>query len=228
MSTIPFPEADPLRGAAPGPAPQDAPNTGLRGWIVKVTGVLLVVPALLNAGYDIYATALELPRNDAERANEQLFRKYFNKPPLAVMPVPVRTAVGTTDVRFSIYEEGEVYVEFGGRSQWFPFPRAERPDRLSWLPLGAAHAQGASPPVVRRPSIASQQDVIRGSELTRSTVYADGTTERRKIDIRTGTTLQLDKGRVAADHIPSLRAAPRVMRVDPVDIRSLQESAAGG
>lgn len=228
MSTVPFPDAGPLRGAAPSPAAPDAPPTGLKGWIVKATGVLLVIPALLNAGYDIYATAAQLPRTDAERTNEQLFRKYFNKPPLAVMPVPVKTGLGTTDARFSVYEEGEVYVEFGGRSQWFPFPRADAAQRLGWLPMGAALAQAVPVPAPQRPAIASQQGAISGSVLTRSTVYVDGTTERRTIDIRSGATLRLDTGKVSADRIPSLSAAPQIMRVDPVDVRKLKGMAQGG
>lgn len=227
MSTVPFPDPGPLGGAAPRTAMQGTPPGGLKGWIVKATGVLVVLPALLNAGYDVYATAMKLPRTDAERANEQLFRKYFNKPPLAVMPVPVRNGLGTTDARFSVYEEGEVYVEFGGRSQWFPFPRADAPQRLGWLPMGAAHAQSAQP-TAQRPAIASQQGAISGNVLTRSTVYTDGTTERRTIDIRSGATLRIDTGKVSADHIPSPTSAPQLRRVDPVDVRKLRGLDAGG
>ena len=59
----------------------------VRSNVLAATGVLLVVPALLNAGYDIYAAAMKLPRTETERTNDALFRKYFNKPPVAVMPV---------------------------------------------------------------------------------------------------------------------------------------------
>ena len=36
-------------------------SLGLKGWIVKITGVLVVLPALLNAGYDVYAAAAKVP-----------------------------------------------------------------------------------------------------------------------------------------------------------------------
>src|SRR5215831_7175778 len=52
-------------------------------------------------------------RSESERINVELFKKYFNKQPVTVLPVPIKRSNGTVDVRFSIYDEGDVYVEIG-------------------------------------------------------------------------------------------------------------------
>ncbi len=46
-----------------------------RAWIAGLTGVLVVVPALINAGIDIYAAFAKLPKTEAERATVELFKK---------------------------------------------------------------------------------------------------------------------------------------------------------
>src|SRR5438105_8776000 len=99
------------------------PGTGLKTWILGATAVLVVLPAMINAGVDVYKVVLNIPTSDSERVNAELFKKYFNKPAVTSFPVPIKNSVGVVEVRFSIYEEGDVFVEFGKNSQWFPFPR---------------------------------------------------------------------------------------------------------
>ena len=157
--------------------------------IVAVTGVLLVVPALLNAGVDIYASAAKLPRSDAERQNIELFRKYFGKAPLVVNALPIRSAMGVVEVKFEVYEEGEIHVEYGNNSQWFRLPAPEKPTRYglaNFLP--SAMAQGA-PAMVAAPAGANvlrQSERLEGNTLTRSRELAGGDIERVQFDIRTG------------------------------------------
>jgi hypothetical protein len=195
---------------------------GLKGLIVKTTGVLLVVPALLNAGYDVYAAALKLPRTDAEKVNSEMFRKYFNKAPLATLPVPVKSSLGTVDARFAIYEEGEIYVEFGKHSQWFQFPRSDQPKKAAFSLFSSAFAQ-ASPriDVPQQNPVASQKESISGGVLMRSRIYADGTTEQRKIDLRSGATLSVDFGKIPKESVPAQSWSSQTMRVDPLDLRQL-------
>ena len=89
-----------------------------KDWIVGLTAVLVVLPALINAGIDVYKAALNIPKTDAEQVNIELFKKYFNKPPVAAFRVPIKYSLGTAEAKFSIYEEGDVFVEYGSSSQW--------------------------------------------------------------------------------------------------------------
>lgn len=197
-------------------------RSDLKALVAKATGVLLVVPALINAGYDVYATALKLPRTDAEKVNTEMFKKYFNKAPLATLPVPVKSSVGTVDARFAIYEEGEIYVEFGKFSQWFPFPRAGQPKREFSL-LSSAFAQTqARVDLPAQGGIASQRESISGGVLVRSRIYADGTTEQRKIDLRSGATLGVEFGKVARESVPSPSSSPKTMKIEPIDLSNLR------
>jgi hypothetical protein len=201
-------------------------NEGFRGWIIKATGVLVVVPALLNAGYDVYAAAAKLPRTDAEKINAELFKKYFNKSPLASVPVPVKNSVGTVEAWFSIYEEGEIYLEFGKNSQWFPFPKNSDSNRASFSFFPVAQAQISRIPVDsgRANSILTQKEEMSGAILTRSKIFSDGSTEERKIDIRTGETVNIERGRLPTSAIiPKASIPPASIKIDPVDLEALRK-----
>lgn len=206
-------------------APADlAGNWGtVRGWIVKATAVLVVLPALLNAGYDVYAAAMQLPRTDAERVNSDLYRKNFNKAPVATVPVPIKNDLETVDVKFAIYEEGDVLVEFGKSSQWFTFPKANGTKRVSMSLLPSAFAQTPNSRPNSPAAIASQTETLSGSTLLRSRIYQDGRTETRKIDIRTGDTLEVHAGEISKDRIPVGNKTPPAFKIDTIDLQKLRK-----
>lgn len=207
----------------PPPGVAAAPASDLKALVAKVTGVLLVVPALINAGYEVYAAALKLPRTDAEKVNTAMFKKYFNKAPLATLPVPVKSSVGTVDARFAIYEEGEIYVEFGKLSQWFPFPRVDQPKTAGFSLFSRAFAQSAPPAdLLGRNVIATQHESIYGSTLVRSRTYVDGTTEQRQIDLRSGSTLSVNFGKVNKESVSVQAPSPELMRIEPIDLNHLR------
>lgn len=109
------------------PAPEKpTPFSHMKGWLTGLVGVLVVLPSLINAGLDVYSSLLKLPKTEAERVNEKLFRENFGKQPVATVPVPIKQNNGIVEVRFQIYEKGDVFVEFGSFSQWFPFPSTRR------------------------------------------------------------------------------------------------------
>lgn len=186
---------------AASPAETGNPDRGIARWkgtIAGITAVLVGVPALVNAAYDIYATFANLPRTESERVNEALFRKYFMKQPIAEMPVPIKHSLGTVQARFAVFDEGDVFVEFGTQSQWFAFPRpgakADRAHGLSLLP--SAHAQSvppAKPPqAVPRNRLYTQEGNVSGTTWYRTRIYEDGAVEKTEIDIRSGKVLKVD------------------------------------
>jgi hypothetical protein len=164
----------------------------LKAKIIAVTGVLLVVPALMNAGFDIYAAAAKLPRSEAEKDNLELFEKYFRKAPLVVNALPIRSPIGVVEARFAVYEEGEIHVEFGNRSQWFRFPKIA-PQAHAWLLDFIPSAAAQTKPVPTfKPSVAGevltfrQSERIEGNALIRQRELSNGKTEETKYDLRTG------------------------------------------
>jgi len=159
-----------------------------KAWAVGITGVLVVVPALVNSGYDVYATLAKVPKTESQKINDELFRKYFNKQPVWAFPIPVKRDAGNVEAKFSVYEGGDVYVEFGKRSQWFPFPSLEKIslfERGIQL-IGTAHAQESS-------RVGSgtfeQSDRIVDGKIVRERRWENGVLETFTLDPRTGNIL---------------------------------------
>ena len=94
-------------------------------WVIGLTGVLLVIPALINAGIDIYKVLLNIPSTESERINLELFKKHFQESPVTIVPVPIKAEGGNVTMQMSIYQNGDIYAEYGLQSAWFPMPRAQ-------------------------------------------------------------------------------------------------------
>lgn len=240
--------ADTLVGAAPAdpqPAADTASRSLLRSWkshIVAITAVLIAVPALINAGHDAWVALMNLPRTDAERINSELFRKNFNKTPVAVVPVPIKHSLGTAEARFLIYEDGEVFVEYGRFSQWFPFPRAALgQERVSFSLLPQAVAQTAAPtvpltPLTKaprspraslivdddEPTLLKQTEVLEGNVLRRDRLMSDGSLVRLRIDTRSGRIIEreiVSRDEDVSAEANAKRAPITTYRVAPIAIK---------
>lgn len=178
----------------------------IRNRIVAVTGIFLVVPALVNAAYDVYAAALKLPRSENERINVELYKKYFGKGTEREFQIGVKTQYGTVDATFKVFDEGDILVQYGDRSQWFRFPKPETtpPAKVNWLPLPSAHAADISgdirvEAVIVKGSIANTGggstkiaagDIsLKGNVLTNAMTLgsrSNASTTIQSIDIRSG------------------------------------------
>lgn len=172
-------------------ATNDEPTTGwssLQKWLAGLGSVLVVVPSLIYSGIDIYKATLSLPRTAAERVNVQLFKKYWNKPPVATMPVPVKHKGATYEAKFSIYDEGDIYIEYGPFTQWFPFPEvaiSKITENFSLISNANAQTQDLS----QIYGSFRQQDTAQGDVLFRQRFYQSGAVENISIDMRTGAVV---------------------------------------
>ena len=156
--------------------------------VAGLTGLLLVVPALVNSGYDVYAALAKVPKTESQKINDELFKKYFNKQPVTRFPIPVKRDAGTVDVSFSVFDGGDIYIEFGKRSQWFPFPVLEKASLANPMSLiGSAHA--ATPELMGSGTF-QQSDRFEGSKLIRERKWENGVLETLVIDPRSGTILE--------------------------------------
>lgn len=159
----------------------------LTNWLVGLTSVLVVIPALINAGIDIYGAWNKIPRTESEKANLRLFQKYFGKQPIAAYPLPVKQGSAIQQVKFSIFEEGDVFVEYGSFTQWFPFPtQPEKRDSEGLAIISDAIAQDYS----QAYGPYQQSDSLQGGNLLRQRAYQNGVNERQVIDTRTGRIVE--------------------------------------
>jgi hypothetical protein len=188
----------------------------IKGWIVGITAILVVIPALINAGLDVYNSAMNIPKTPKEQTNNEMFKKYFNKPALATVPLPIKTEQGTVDMRLSVYEAGDIFVEYGNGSQWFPSPLKQRMAAAQFLSLAYA---GQPPSLPKGTGQYTQSDKLVGNTIERTRSYGDGTQETYTIDTNTGNILNKKVTRGA----PSKATDVKVYQLPTIDLEALKK-----
>lgn len=93
------------------------------------TGVLVVLPALVNSFYEVYVSLAKVPKTETQKINDELFKRYFNKKPVLSFPVPVKRDSGAVEAIFAVYEEGDVYMNLANEVNGSLFPHWRRPHR---------------------------------------------------------------------------------------------------
>lgn len=192
-------------------------QSSLRSWILKATGVLLVIPALLNGAHDLWIAILELPRTEAQRQNERLYRIHTGKMPVTSIPVRVKAGQGAIiEANVSVWDGGDVLVEYGEFTQWFPFPMPQPgkqrvSDGFSLIPSAYAQQPPAPSPKGQGPYV--QSETVESGALVRERVFNNGVVERATINTRTGIVLSTSAasapvGQVAAGKPTVVEAAP--------------------
>lgn len=162
-------------------APKSSGFGKVTSWIAGITGILIVVPALINAGADVWASLANLPKSEAEKANVVLFKKHFGNDPLHRGEIPIKTALGTMKMELEVHSGGDIFVRYGQRSQWFQSPVIKVVSIPSFI--GTAHA--ASEKV--RPTLRFRQlDTFRNGAIHRERYYTDGSKRTYVIDPATG------------------------------------------
>lgn len=170
----------------------------LRFVLAGLAGVLVLVPPLIKGMGDIYKEFNNLPRNEVEAVNAEMFRKHFGQPPVYEADVPVTTPSGQVSVpRISVYESGDIWVKYGEVSQWFRFPRqaaassppADTRVGRSWL--SSAHAQ-AVPAAPHPPTRVQQRDEwLADGVILRQVRRADGSSDSWRINTNTGRVVRV-------------------------------------
>ncbi len=135
-----------VKQVAPAPV---APTAKVTDWLKSTQGIfagilaiLVVLPSIINAGLDIYVTLFNIPRTIAEQYNQELFQEHFQKQPIHTGSTVIKTAEGAElTIKLSVYDDGDIYVEYGNYSQWFPFKSSDNSAALlDWL-MSPAYAE---------------------------------------------------------------------------------------
>lgn len=220
------PPAAPTTPAAPAAAISYFAHVKL--WLTGLVGVLVVLPSLVNAGLDVYSSLLKLPKTEAERLNERLFRDNFGKQPVATIPVPIKQNNGLVEVRFQIYDKGDVFVQFGNFSQWFPFPSPEGdPQKAAGFSL-MSNAYAVMPPQPQGMGPYQQNDKMQDGAILREKIYQNGVVESQVIDTRSGdirdsSSRKIDLNQLPPPPQPSATIAPPT--VAPIDLDQYRKTS---
>ena len=215
----------PLPANPANPAEANSFFANIKLWLTGLIGILVILPSLINAGLDVYSSLLKLPKTESERLNEKLFRENFGKQPVATIPVPIKQNNGIVEVRFQIYEKGDVFVEFGNFSQWFPFPSTENAGKKSagFSLISSAFAQAPAASSAQGMGRYQQSDKMQDGAILREKTYENGVIESQVIDTRSGdilnsSTRKIEQNSLPVPPPPTLSAAPAVPKVVPIDL----------
>ena len=189
-----------------------------RAWVAGLTGVLLVMPALVNSGWDVYVAVRNLPRTSEEREQQELFRQYFDKQPLGTYEIPVKSEVGTLVYRLRIYDR-HIFTQFGDRTFWFPIA-APAKHVSSWFPEAFAGEPTAQP----HDRAYVIENRYEGDLFVVEQLYADGTAEKIVLDPKTGRIVRRE---TTSGHAPFRGGYPqdanRVIELPAIDVQSLKK-----
>lgn len=141
----------------------------LRTWILGLTSVLVVMPALINAALDIRNVLLNIPRSEAEQINQSFYERYFGQTPVFKGSVPVKTEYGTLEMNLEVHGSGDLFVRYGGRSQWFPSPL-----NTTHASAGLISEAVAADPGEPLPAEYQQRELRSGGKLVRELYLPDG------------------------------------------------------
>lgn len=177
------------------------------GIITSIIAILVVIPSMINAVVDVYVTILDIPSSLPEQNNQRLFKAHFEESPAHTGVGTIRTERGDLNVKLNVYENGDIYIEYGKFSQWFPFdPESVAPEEgesVGWL-MRSAYAEVAtalSPcEVVQneegddKPQLAmhryiQQENQVKTGKLQRVRIYDDGCKETLFVEINSGKIL---------------------------------------
>ncbi len=159
----------------------------IASWIVGITGILVVVPALINAGADVYASVANLPKSDAEKINLEMFEEHFGKNPLHRGEIPVKTSTGTMSMELEVHTGGDILIRYGNSSQWFRSPVKEIGATFSLV--GTAFAQTST---ANSNGNFYQHDTLKGGQILRERFYSNGEKKTFVIDRKTGIWSELE------------------------------------
>jgi hypothetical protein len=152
----------------------------IRNLIAGLTGVLVVLPALINAGMDIRNALLNIPQTEAGITNNKLFKKYFGQPPLLINTVPIISEFGTIDMELQVFSKGDILVKYGDYSHWFQFPLTKT--TVSNSIISSAFASDAEK--FDQPDTYQQRDIMKEGKIQRE-YYYPGRNYKRVCEIDT-------------------------------------------
>jgi hypothetical protein len=172
-----------------------------QGIITGVIAVLVVLPSLFNAVIDVYISFFNIPKSINEHNNQQLFQSHFQEKPIHSGVNVIKTDMGNLSMKLSIYRNGDIFVEYGEYSQWFPYhpPKdVKKTANSSWLitdayaddaPTGLSPCELAKKGEQTNTDVATSyllKDARQGDNLLRERIYMDGCRETLTINVNTG------------------------------------------
>ncbi|MDD2814174.1 MAG: hypothetical protein PHP00_00315 [Thiotrichaceae bacterium] len=173
-----------------------------QGIITGVLALLVILPSVFNAVIDVYISFFNIPKSINEHNNQQLFQSHFQEKPIHSGVNVIKTDTGNLSMKINIYRNGDIFVEYGDYSQWFPYnpPKdVKKAANGAWF-ISEAYAADETPTGLSPCELAKKgeqtntdvatsyllKDTRQGDNLLRERIYMDGCRETLTINVNTG------------------------------------------
>lgn len=173
-------------------------NSILNNWktaLTSLVAVLIIVPSVINSVNDIIVAWRGLPIGEKEEINSELFKRHWKKDPVHSKQLVVDGVKGKIPITIDIYENGDIFVDYGQFTQWFPYDDKGIAKNGFGL-INTAHAgffDSISQSVLHaRPLPSKVTTKIDGHNVTREKELSDGSIERQVININTGRVKSIE------------------------------------
>lgn len=130
----------------------------IKAYMKWATGLLLGVPALINAGVDAYNAVLNIPIGKAETLNQEKRSEHFQKEPIFNREIEIPHGESKKVLKLFVYENADIYVNYSGYEQWLPSEQLENPGN-SFIPNFFSNAAHAAEPFGQPKALISPQQL---------------------------------------------------------------------
>jgi len=172
----------------------------LSGWkntALAFVALLVVIPSIINAIGDIWASFENLPNGVKETINAELFKKHFQEDPESSKQIEIKSEIATLAMSVDIYKNGDIFVDYGQYTQWLPF-EYQQTANFSFDLIKSANAWSIKHKTynIQQQVEAETQSVrhkpISNGEVERIRTLSDGSVEKQIININTGKVVRTE------------------------------------
>lgn len=192
--------------------------------LLALLAMLVVVPYLLNTMSHIIEAFNELPIGNKERLNVQLFKVHWKEVPVHSKNIVIQAGGKKRQLIIDVYSNGNIFVDFGDHTQWFPFKTSQLTPDFSLI--DSAYADYLVDGEIRDIDIVSMakgEDEKGNKVITR--IFSDGSVVKDVINPKSGikesttNTLETSDIDMIKDLPPTQSGNPeKVMVIETEDI----------
>ena len=151
--------------------------------------ILIIVPSLLNAFSDIWVAWNDLPIGEKEKINNKLFKSHWRESPVHSKKIIVEVQKIAVPITVDIYRNGDIFIDYGQSTQWFPFKQMNIPlAKFSLINSAMADEVETKEKVESTPTIPINvvNEKIEDNNVIRLKTFGDGSIEKQVIHMNTG------------------------------------------
>ena len=159
--------------------------------LTALLALLVVIPSVINSVNDIWIAWNGLPIGEKEKINSKLFTDHWKEDPIHTKQLIIEGAKGKVPVTIDIYKNGDIFVDYGRFTQWFPYKDLNTSIATTTFSILPEANAGFFDKISKNvKSVGSKPVKVVNKEekqaVVREKTFSDGSIERQVINKNTG------------------------------------------